>query len=133
MEYVDQRSPKYQAQAIVDRLSTSKDSKMNLGLKSKTFGSANHNLHSRNNEILFQVKLKLASFVTKFNIDSKCLASLREQSIETLIEMMFKKFKDYTKEHETLVKNYNENLKCKEIEILNMQTKLNNLQEILCQ
>ena len=69
---------------------------------------------------MFQVKLKLASFVTKFNIDSKCLASLREQSIETLIEMMFKKFKDYTKEHETLVKNYNENLKCKEIEILNM-------------
>lgn len=29
--------------------------------------------------------------------------------------MMFKKFKDYTKEHEALVKNYHENIKCKEI------------------
>lgn len=107
---------------------------MVVGPNSKTLSSTNsQNLNSRNDEIMFQIKLKLASFVTKFNIDSKCLSNVRDQCVESMLEMVFKKFKDYTKEHESVVKNHNETLKCKQIEILNLQTKFSNLEEFVCQ
>ena len=47
--------------------------------------------------MLFQVKLKLASFVARFNIDNQCLVNVREQSVEVMLDLVFKKFKEFKK------------------------------------
>lgn len=52
---------------------------------------------SRNDEVLFQIKLKLASFVARFNIDDLCLVNVREQSVESMLDLVFKKFKEFKK------------------------------------
>lgn len=58
--------------------------------------STNYNV--RNDELVFQLKLKLVSFMKKFNVDgsstlSTALSEMRDHSIESVLEQVFKKFK----------------------------------------
>ena len=49
---------------------------------------------------MFQLKLKLISLIKKLNIDYRSYLDMKEEPIETILEVVFKKMKNFIKEAE---------------------------------
>lgn len=50
---------------------------------------------------MFQLKLKLISIIKKLNIDYRSYQDMKEEPIESILEVMFRKMKEYIRDKDS--------------------------------